>query len=111
MKRFLVGILALLVVTTAAIADVGIRYAPLGYFQITDLSAAVGIGCPAASTSALIRTETQSVRWRDDGTDPTSSVGQLMLAADAPFLYTGALSKIKFIQATSSAKLNVVCYR
>lgn len=110
MKRILLAV-AMVLATTAAIADVGIRYAALGYQQITDLSAAVALTVPAGATTAVIRTEAQSVRWRDDGTNPTSSVGMLMLAADQPLYYTGPLIKIKFIETTSGAKLNVTYYK
>ena len=115
MKRILLGIFALLLVSLPASADVGIRYTPLGYCQLTSLGSSTLVsscsGFPATATAALIRTEAQSVRWRDDGTAPTSSAGQLMLAADAPFLYTGAISKLRFIETTSGAKLNILFYK
>lgn len=110
MKKMLLAVAAFFL-STAAVADVGIRYAPIGYQQITSLSSAQALTVPAGATSALIRTEAQSVRWRDDGTDPTASVGIPMLAADAPLLYTGALSKIRFIESTSGAKLNISYYK
>lgn len=81
----------------------------LGYQQITSLSAAVGLTVPAGAKIALIRCQTQNVRWRDDGSNPTASVGMQMLPTDAPFPYDGELSAIKFIEETGSAKLNV-CY-
>ena len=82
---------------------------PLGYQQITSLGSAVGLTVPSGATVALIEPETQSVRWRDDGTNPTASVG-MMLAADDYIFYTGYLENIKFIQVTASAKLNVSYY-
>jgi hypothetical protein len=89
----------------------------LGYQQITDLSSAVGLTVPLLApdgsnqkpTFALIICETQGVRWRDDGTSPTASVG-MPLAAGVPLQYDGDLNKIKFIQQTASAKLNVSYY-
>lgn len=82
---------------------------PKGYQQITSLSAAAGLTVPSGARVAVIQAETQAVRWRDDGTDPTASVGQV-LAAGADMVYTGDLSAIKFIEATASAKLNVSYY-
>lgn len=82
----------------------------LGYQQITSLSSATALTIPAGTTLAVIRCETQSVRWRDDGTNPTATVGMLMLAADSPLYYTGQLPLIKFIEATASAKLNISYY-
>ena len=43
----------------------------LGYQQITSLSSATGLTVPQGATLALIVPETQNVRWRDDGTNPT----------------------------------------
>lgn len=89
----------------------------LGYQQITDLSSAAGLTVPTLApdgsnqkpTFALIIAETQGVRWRDDGTAPTASVG-MPLAAGIPLQYDGDLNKIKFIQQTASAKLNISYY-
>lgn len=82
---------------------------PLGYQQITSLSSATGLTVPKSATVALISPETQSVRWRDDGTNPTASVG-MVLAADDYIFYTGYLETIKFIEVTASAKLNISYY-
>jgi hypothetical protein len=81
----------------------------LGYQQITLLSSAAGLTVPQGATMALIVPETQGVRWRDDGTDPTASVG-MPVAAGAYFNYDGDLKRIKFIQQSSSAALNVAYY-
>lgn len=82
---------------------------PTGFQQITDLSSAVGLTVPAGSKFALIVPETQDVRWRDDGTDPTSSVG-MIIAAKGTLEYAGDLDAIKFIESAASAKLNVSYY-
>lgn len=89
----------------------------LGYQQITSLSAATGLTVPSLDangskqqpTFALIVAETQGVRWRDDNTAPTASVG-MPLAAGVPLQYDGDLSKIKFIEQTAGAKLNISYY-
>jgi len=88
---------------------------PFGYQQITSLSSATALTIPAPTnavpaTLALIQAETQDVRWRDDGTNPTASVG-MVLAAGETLPYTGDLSKLKFIETTASAKLNISYYR
>lgn len=88
-----------------------------GYQQITDLSSAVNLTVPvrdpnglnAKPVIALITPETQGVRWRDDGVAPTSTVG-MPLAAGVTLQYDGDLTKIKFIQQTASAKLNISYY-
>lgn len=89
----------------------------LGYQQITSLSAATGLTVPTVDSSgnkqqptfALIIAETQAVRWRDDGTAPTASVG-MPLAVGVPLQYDGDLTKIRFIEQTASAKLNISYY-
>jgi len=80
-----------------------------GFEQVTGLSAAKGLTVPAGAKVAYINTEDQSVRWRDDGTNPTTTVGGV-LEPGSYFSYTGDLSAIKFIEETASAKLNVSYY-
>ena len=85
---------------------------PLGYQQITSLVTATGLTVPDGAFYAFIVPEgTNSVcRWRDDGTDPTSTVG-MPLPSGTPFDYAGKLASIKFIDATSTTILNVSYYR
>ncbi|QIP09038.1 hypothetical protein [Bradyrhizobium symbiodeficiens] len=59
----------------------------------------------------MIKAEAQAVRYRDDGTAPTATVGFPMATADEPFVYQGTISKLQFIEQTASAKLNVLFYR
>lgn len=81
----------------------------LGYQQITSLSAATALTVPTGATMALIVPETQAVRWRDDGTNPTASVGMPVAVGEA-LNYDGDLSRIRFIEQTASAKLNISYY-
>ena len=89
----------------------------LGYQQITALSSATGLTVPTRDLNglnqkpviALITPETQGVRWRDDDVNPTASVG-MPLAAGVTLQYDGDLTKIKFIEQTASAKINVTYY-
>lgn len=94
---------------------------PVGYAQFTSLAAAVSLATPAAGITladalaagarlAVIIAETQAVRWRDDGSDPTGSVG-MPLATGVQWTYPGNLSAIKFIEQTASAKLNVAYFK
>jgi hypothetical protein len=80
-----------------------------GYLQITSLSTATGLSIPKGALVALIQAETTDVRWRDDGTDPTASVGML-IGAGTTLAYTGDLNEISFIQASASATLNISFY-
>ena len=88
------------------------NWIPNGHQQITDLSSAVGLTVPAGSQFAIIRAEGQNVRWRDDATDPTASVGFPLNTGDAlPFTYQGNLSAIKFIETTSGQRYDVAYYK
>ena len=82
-----------------------------GYSQITSLSSAVGLGTiPTNAKRVFIIPEGADVRWRDDGGVLSASIG-MPLAVGQPLDYTGAdLTKIKFIQQASGAKLNCVFY-
>lgn len=82
---------------------------PKGYQQITDLASAASLTVPTGATVALIQAETQSIRWRDDGTSPTTTVGMVLAAGESVF-YTGNLATFKAIEVTASAKLNVSYY-
>ena len=93
------------------IQTIGGYLAPAGYVQITSLGSAAGLtSIPADCKCCLIQAETQSVRWRDDGTNPTTSVG-LVITAGTSLWYYGTMSAIKFIEVTGSAKLNISYYK
>lgn len=91
----------------------GFNAMPCGYQQITVAGTAIGLSNPArlGANAALLQVETAQIRWRDDGTDPTATVGNLMSPGDPPFPYSGNLSALKFIRVSStSATLNVSAY-
>jgi len=82
----------------------------VGFVQMTSLSSATGLSSiPSGAQYALINAEDQNVRWRDDGTNPTASVGMVLEAGDT-MLYDMPLSALKVIEETASAKLNVSYY-
>lgn len=87
-----------------------IGFKSLGYQQVTNLTAAVGLTVPAGASIALLQVTGQNVRWRDDGTDPTTTVGMVLTSGADPYPYSGDLSKIKFIEATATAVLNVTYF-
>lgn len=47
------------------------------------------------------------IRYRDDGTAPTATVGLHIPAGLTPFLYQGDLHKVLFISSGGNAELNV----
>jgi hypothetical protein len=84
---------------------------PLGYAQDTTISAASALPTvPAATTVVLIQVEGQNCRWRDDGVDPTASIG-VLLGAGTAFWYRGTFAAFKIIEVAASATLNVSFYQ
>ena len=89
----------------------------MGYQQITSLSSAATLTVPiltpnglnAKPVFALIICEGQAVRWRDDKTAPTASIG-MPLAIGVPLQYDGDLINIQFIEQVAGAKLNISYY-
>lgn len=102
-----------LIVTTktpnAAAKTVPGTLTPKGYEQITGLSSVKTLTVPSGATFAVITAETQAVRWRDDGTSPSATVG-MPLANGSTLEYNGDLAAIKFFEQAASAKLNVAYY-
>lgn len=82
---------------------------PRGYQQITSLSSATSLTIPTGGQIALIQAETQSIRMRDDGTDPDATVGFLISAGDV-LEYDGDLRDVRLIETAASAKANILYY-
>ena len=82
----------------------------LGYQQITSLSGATKLTVPAGTSLAVITPETQAVRYRDDGTDPTSTVGMPLGIGSYLFYDGAALAALSFIEQVASAKLDILYY-
>jgi hypothetical protein len=81
-----------------------------GYDQVTATGAAFALpAVPAAADSAVVQAEAQALRWRDDGTAPTATVGMLIPAGTSQ-TFQGDLSTLRFIAATAGAILNVSYY-
>lgn len=84
----------------------------LGYQQFTVATATALPSIPTGTFEALIVCETQTVRWRDDGTNPTASVGMPLLPNQA-FPYMGnaaSIAAMRIIQTTATATCNVTYY-
>jgi hypothetical protein len=81
---------------------------PDGYVQIfpTTVRGIQGGNGRVCSIQCLVA----PVRYRDDGTDPTTTVGMLINAGETIW-YPGDLTHIKFIEVTSGAELNISRYK
>lgn len=99
---------------------------PLGYQQLTVSTVAVGLTLPTSTIKtgdlagtgsvtrragySVIRCATAAVRWRDDGTAPTATVGIPLNVGDE-LDYDGDASAIKFIRSGGAdATLDISYY-
>jgi hypothetical protein len=65
---------------------------------------------PANTRLAQISVETANVRWTDDGTSASTTVGHLAPAGTA-FSYAGPLASMKFTAVSGSPTINVTYYK
>lgn len=119
MKRFTktLAVAALAILPGAAQAQFtvpGQPTVPLGYCQLTNLSAAIALsacanGIPAGATMAVLQAETANIRYRDDGVAPTTSIGEIIVSGQQPMPYVGRLSALQFFSSTGI--LDVLFYK
>lgn len=90
-----------------------------GYQQIVGPATSTALTVPTRSsqtgvagtpTVAVIVVESQTVRWRDDGVAPTASIG-MPIYPGGVLVYDGDLTRIRFIQSSASATINVSYYK
>jgi hypothetical protein len=81
--------------------------ASAGAYQQMSVTTVVNLATvPSQATYALIIPETNGIRWRDDGTDPTAGVG-MPVAASSTLRYDGDLTKLRIVSQTGTATVNV----
>lgn len=82
-----------------------------GYETITVSTSAVGFTVPAGTLLAVVMVETDAIRYRDDGTDPTSSLGMPVTSGGSLVVCPNQLSRIRFIRSgANDASLKVSYY-
>ena len=86
------------------------KFVPMG-FQRLAVDTVQSLTVPPGATHATFRAEAQAIRYRDDGTPPSSTVGMPILVADPPVDYGGNLSQLQFIGEAAGGILNVEYYR
>lgn len=117
MKRVLWAALCGCFVTFGALAVTVVEPAPqvtLGYCRLSVTTAVLISTCsggiPAEATFAYISTETAAIRWRDDGTAPTTAIGN-PLATGTVLTFMSNLATLQIIAQTGTATVNVAFYR
>lgn len=85
----------------------------LGFQQLdaTALASSVGFTLPVVNgvrpNGAYLSSFTGNVRWRDDGTAPTASIGLRIVAGNDPWLFQGDMEKFRAILEGGSPTLNI----
>ena len=93
---------------------------PLGYAQLTSIDSSTLVstatfgsgaaGIPAGTVLLLVTPQTQAIRWRDDGTAPTTAVGY-PTPVGAELRFTAAsLPALRVISQVAGAAVNLVAY-
>lgn len=85
-------------------------FKPLGYQQITGAAAATALTIPEGTVKILIKVETQAVRWRDDGVDPTAAIGYPLAVGTELIYESGQPTQLKFIEQALGTVINAVYY-
>lgn len=118
MKRFLTTLTLALVLLPAQVSSsvicpgVDSPLRPLGYQQLSVGGTAVGFTLPTTATVriAVVMVEDASIRYRDDGTDPTAAIGTLVTANTGIVVCGPAAATFKAIQVTTAANLSIHFY-
>jgi hypothetical protein len=124
MRRLLFGTIALICAVGAAAAQqAAYVWTPLAFSALSVTSAAaIGLGTGGAigslPTSAFnarlvqLCIDSNQVRYRDDGTAPTTTTGMPWVQSQTPcFPYSGNLTAIQFIAVATTTTLSVSFYR
>jgi hypothetical protein len=82
----------------------------LGYQQIIGLAAATVPTVPDGCSLIVVAPETQGVRYRDDGTDPTAAIGFPLNPGQVLFFTGAQIPRLKFIQQAATSTLNLLYY-
>jgi hypothetical protein len=88
---------------------------PIGYQQLTVTTSPQSLTVPAGAVRAIITAEGDTVRYRDDGGAPTSTLGLPLTALASIELISGGsianFQVIKDASATSTPLLNISYYK
>jgi len=91
----------------------------MGYQQIVGAAASTALTIPridpvtglqAMPVQAVIICDGAGIRWRDDNTAPTASVG-MPISVGTVFVYDGDLTRLRIIQQSATATINVAYYK
>ncbi len=88
---------------------------PVSFETLTlNNSTAKGLNSTSRAGSVILfSVEGADARLRDDGTDPTNSVGVVFGVGSAPYFYSGDLNKVRFVRkgASGTSTVHLCAYR
>ena len=74
------------------------------------VASATSLIVPDGAKFAYLQAQSGNIRWTDDGTTVTGSVGMLLIAGQAPFPYAGNLKALSFMDDGSDVSTLIVHY-
>lgn len=82
-------------------------------FTIAQIQTVQTLTVPAGATVALIQNNTTAaIRWRDNGSVPTTTLGIRLLAGTEPLVYDGSLAALRLIaEGSGTGTLDISYYR
>lgn len=88
-------------------SDIRISTNPVGtHTRNTSIDSAVTLDAPTGAERILIQAESQSIRYRIDSQNPTSTVGFLMKAGDPPLIIQ--CKSLRVISASAGASIQYI---
>lgn len=90
----------------------GQRSVPLGQVQLGTgvITSATLVTVISGANALLINPEVQNIRFRDDGTAPTTGIG-ILVTAGSIYEYTGNIGALQIIGAAGGAICNLSQYK
>lgn len=83
---------------------------PLGFQTITVAGTSIGFTLPAGTRMAVASVQVDNIRYRDDGTAPTATVGTLVTAGSSIVVCAPSTGPFRMIRQTNSATVSVSYY-
>ena len=119
MKKLLFLILAIAAFSVSAAQQHEKHWEVIQCYEDTSITPAVGLTGIGSFTAeevqsasrVLFQTEGDDIRWTDDGTTPTATLGFVQTADNPPFFYSGEPQSLKFIEESTATDIFVCLYK
>jgi hypothetical protein len=85
------------------------KYQVLGFEQLELSTTPKSLAVPNGAAYAKIRANLFDSRWRDDGTDPTNTVGHILYEGKT-ITYIGDLRKMRFVSIPGTSYVSITYY-